>query len=727
MSLTITLLKKPYEISFSGNPIPFSFAIFPYGAVEKVQDIRLQVRVLVEQAFESDVFTEVRSQNFYPTTTGEVSLDLKSILDPYLSYYTPRPGLLKPLEAEEQRKRFKISWLLQQNGAIIGTVTESNIFYAIKGGMANDQWHPKEFFTTIIAGTKKPLLFPAKNEKVGMDETRFMYWVYPLADYAAQTILYTVYLSDGTTLTSTLSATVSGGKWAVFCVAAGYRQAGLDLLLIPGQDAVKYSIQVNAGATAVVSEYFFDLDHRNFYDTYQLLYRNSAGGLETLRLRGQVDFAADYDRDQAQKTVPPDYYTNLNLLPQSTDENTAETTKFKGDTGFISLEASEKLRDFFLSKQRMELLDGKFLPIILNTKTANFYSNKEQLISTQVEWTRAFTNFFFTPRAFMPQYRTCPAVQSFDVKQVNYTTLQIMYALETPYDRIEVEIDNGTTIYTYSYTGNTRTLLQAFTNPYTGIDTGDITIKARTICDDNSNPVDYGAYTTFVLTVAGDLLPIANDDTYTIDSGYNTLVDLAGSVLANDYDPDGDPIEVVAASGATTAGGSYAIDIAGLIAYTPPSSSYSGVDSFVYNIQNVGGATTVPATVTITVGTGSTGGGGGTSGVYVRLGWQNVITNGGGTHVTGDRVLFFFSDSAGSIPLDVTGLGIVFNFRETHFSQSSSGGTGTTNTDDSVTGFGTFYAIFSGVIYNRDNSTSPYPTIDAYSWVILTGTGYTQI
>jgi len=89
--------------------------------------------------------------------------------------------------------------------------------------------------------------------------------------------------------------------------------------------------------------------------------------------------------------------------------------------------------------------------------------------------------------------------------------------------------------------------------------------------------------------------PVARDDAVTTTQNVPVVGIL---VLANDSDPEGDARSLVAASGATTAGGSYSCS-GSSCDYTPPA-GYTGSDSFTYTVSDPSGAT-ASATVTITV------------------------------------------------------------------------------------------------------------------------------
>lgn len=349
---TLNLIKTPYEISFTGNPMQFIWQVAPYGSKEQSSDITITVRVLVESIFNSGSFEEAYVQKLYPAADGTVKMDVGSIISPYLEYYLPRTDLIKPIEAINQRKRYQVTTTFDAPGLFppgwydLPVIYEPPVYYyAMKGGLAKEAWHYKEFFTKVVQENKLPLLFSAAKELVDPEALKFIYWIYPTDDNAAQTVTYTIYLSDGTTVTKVNTNVLTSGKWSVNCAPAGFNQCGLDSLVGAGKSAVKYSIKVTTGAGSVVDEYFFNLDNRNFYDKYFLLYRNSIGGLETVRLLGEVDLAAAYDRQQARRTLPPDWFNEIK------DEATEETFSYTADTGWMSKEQLMKLRDLFLSKE----------------------------------------------------------------------------------------------------------------------------------------------------------------------------------------------------------------------------------------------------------------------------------------------------------------------------------------------------------------------------------------
>jgi VCBS repeat-containing protein len=102
------------------------------------------------------------------------------------------------------------------------------------------------------------------------------------------------------------------------------------------------------------------------------------------------------------------------------------------------------------------------------------------------------------------------------------------------------------------------------------------------------------ATVTLTVTAINDL-PLAVDNAYVTseDAGLSK----SPGVLANDVDPDGDPLSAVLVSGTTS--GSLALNSDGTFTYTP-NANFNGTDSFTYRATD-GADTSNVATVTITV------------------------------------------------------------------------------------------------------------------------------
>ncbi len=103
-----------------------------------------------------------------------------------------------------------------------------------------------------------------------------------------------------------------------------------------------------------------------------------------------------------------------------------------------------------------------------------------------------------------------------------------------------------------------------------------------------------GSATATVTVEVSNDRPVAGDDSATAPAGGPATVD----VLANDTDPDGQPLTVTAVS-TPAAGGTATLNPDGTVSYTPPP-GFAGVDTFTYTVSDGAGGTDT-ATVSVTV------------------------------------------------------------------------------------------------------------------------------
>ena len=155
--MDVTLLKAPYEISFTGNIMPFIFGISPYGSNERAMNIKLNLRVMVESSLNSGIFTEVNSNSFLPNNSGIIQLDVSTVIHPYLSYLMPKFDTQTTYKSPDQSRRYKLSYYLTIDDSILIASTDTSVYTAVKGGIAMEHWHPSEFFTVNVVTNKMPL------------------------------------------------------------------------------------------------------------------------------------------------------------------------------------------------------------------------------------------------------------------------------------------------------------------------------------------------------------------------------------------------------------------------------------------------------------------------------------------------------------------------------------------------------------------------------------------
>ncbi len=165
--------------------------------------------------------------------------------------------------------------------------------------------------------------------------------------------------------------------------------------------------------------------------------------------------------------------------------------------------------------------------------------------------------------------------------------------------------------------------------------------------------VQYSAATTVLKVIAG---PLAVADAYSVNEGSLLTVPAPG-ILANDTDPDNDPLTAVFVSGVSH--GTLALNANGSFTYLP-AAGFHGVDSFTYKANDTRFDSNV-AIVRITVNAANTAPVAAAGPDQVALEGATVVFNGtGSADGEGDALTYswLFGDggtAAGSTPTHVFG------------------------------------------------------------------------
>ena len=235
---------------------------------------------------------------------------------------------------------------------------------------------------------------------------------------------------------------------------------------------------------------------------------------------------------------------------------------------------------------------------------------------------------------------------------------------------------------------------------------------------------------TVTLIVGYKNRPVAVADSYNVMK--NTTLNVNGTggypkLTVNDYTPDGLPYTYTCnvENKSTTAGGNVAINADGTFTYDPPL-NFTDSDTFTYTVGNGNGFST--ATVTIVV----------IPTIYVKLVQSNVtrrnvqitcgeppVTNTCGFGWTCDYTVYFYSDAAGTIPYNVTGLNFKVNINQC---ESINGGAYTCAIWQTSVLTGASVILFDNYNYNdrqcecdgTQNTSLTNMSLSAGSYIIIT-------
>jgi len=141
-----------------------------------------------------------------------------------------------------------------------------------------------------------------------------------------------------------------------------------------------------------IKEYEIDSRYRQ-YERY-FVFRNSFGVYETLIMNGKGEKILGYDKENITLNTFEDesMFNTPNL-----ENNIQETQRFKCNSGFVSKEVIDWMREFLLSPERYEIIDtNRYRIRITSNKIQPFMKDGINYYSMEIEYERAYQDKFYS-------------------------------------------------------------------------------------------------------------------------------------------------------------------------------------------------------------------------------------------------------------------------------------------------------------------------------------------
>jgi hypothetical protein len=182
----------------------------------------------------------------------------------------------------------------------------------------------------------------------------------------------------------------------IYYIPAGAKQLDLDQLQ-PAKTIWYWEITVKE--TGAVSETFkYVSDNRQDYNDITINYRNSIGGLDSLRIRGTIQYDLDYEFQEQAKTVRPNYFDGHFFDPQSIISNNKELQTLRGDIGHLDVDEQDRLRDAFLIREVWWEISKKWWPLKIINKNIKQKTTEDNLWHLPLDFTLAHEgDYYYTP------------------------------------------------------------------------------------------------------------------------------------------------------------------------------------------------------------------------------------------------------------------------------------------------------------------------------------------
>ena len=266
-----------------------------------------------------------------------------------------------------------------------GLNRETLVYYNNEGLNFFDQDENKQSFMTWA-----PLV---KTSDKNVPEKLFFY-VGPTPDYSLVLLQVKVYFSDGTSsFLDPLEVSVFANN--VLECSIGYAALNLGGIF-PTYTITAWDVWLEKEDGTHVSEVRTLQNDLMIYENERIfLFQNSFGhAYDVVRFtgKGSIDINLQFATATSELL---EKYTSFNAPAQKYDAS--EGQKLKANSGWVSREMKDYLRELMLSHQVFEYKDGLLYPVvIINESIKEHFIDDEYLYSLDLEYDRAYRDFFFS-------------------------------------------------------------------------------------------------------------------------------------------------------------------------------------------------------------------------------------------------------------------------------------------------------------------------------------------
>jgi hypothetical protein len=399
--MSIEVRRRPFEHSFSGNPIHYQ--LFSDAAAADA-NIFFEIRVLLKYIGDAD-YAEVIILPHYPTA-GKADVNIQDILDSKLDFKVPEFNADETVysTAEKQTANYYLQFREVSDDSPDPAWDDSESEFeriVLKGGLNYFTYRGNNFWLNYYNDEKPFLTWQQSGRLTSLRERMYLAWLNSVEVADSLPVIVDVIYTDGTS--DFITVNLGGRKDNIIYIPAGATQLGLPDLV----DKVIYywEIKVTAiidGADPIdVSQSFrYYADNRNDDNDITLNYRNSLGGLDSVRVRGVIEHDLNYDFAEQDRTVDPDYFDGDSIFPKRVIANSKERKIYKGDIGYLSKEDQDRFRDSHLIREVWWERSIKWWPVVFLTANQKQKRSDDDLFSFPLQFALATDgDNYYTPDA----------------------------------------------------------------------------------------------------------------------------------------------------------------------------------------------------------------------------------------------------------------------------------------------------------------------------------------
>lgn len=395
--MAATVFERPNTYCFSRNEIRYAWNISDPDAAGCYLQIQLYYFTVADA-------TPVLLKTFIlkPTPEGKVYLYIQQYIDSLLTYNIPGSGLCTA--ANKQVVFFGVKFRevtdADPTPEYNSSELDDNSRLALKSGIQKEQYGRNNFFINYFDTAKPFFTWRQTNQFV----------------FSAQNNFISIFLKAGSTANHSLKIRACDTEGTVTTDVrvldeiAGYIfhlrviDTFLDLQTLIGADKILYWYEVSIvhsddNAVIAVNPFRYYIDYRNFYTYYDVIFYNSLGGIDAVRLRGDYVLNIERNTDAKDNGVDVGNWNATEKTGEYGFANISRKETFKGDMGYVQTQAEKErlMMELLLSKQIYHYQYSRWQPVLNMQRSFDFKATDDKHFNFPVEWQLPFENEVYTP------------------------------------------------------------------------------------------------------------------------------------------------------------------------------------------------------------------------------------------------------------------------------------------------------------------------------------------
>ena len=389
----ILIINKPlntsHNLTITNSSQAINSAIISNGQAAIVRpNFNFIIEVLIEEVFNSGLFTKVISSELTPNSSQVAEFDFSSIINNYPTTSLPIIGTTNISSGNNMIKRWRYRYGERYGTTpVVYSMTESADFFVVNGGFKKEIAAQKTFLASFIVQDQSFLTNSPADKIITTTQPEFLYY---LANFASTSLTLRVkfYYKDETDSTSQIITALGINLNNIYIIPVNYSLVSVAIDILKDLDYYEVYL-TNQNNTVVSKTIKYTVVAENSKSRY-FFFKNEFGAIETIHFDGESSEGIEVTKKYFDRYLEKNY--SLQDFESVSYSITSKDT-YTVNSGIKTIAEMDHLKEFLNSPETFELKNGVLYPIQLDVKNISLYNNSEKdLPNVTLKYSSAFTN-----------------------------------------------------------------------------------------------------------------------------------------------------------------------------------------------------------------------------------------------------------------------------------------------------------------------------------------------